>query len=209
MGPIHSKKLCRCKGQSKEPYVSAKEPYMCTQKSPMYSPMGHIHSKKLCRCRSQSKEPYVSAKEPYMSALGMSHMNESCHLWIGHILYRWVMSYTYIDASAKEPYMSAKEPYMSAKEPYMSTKEPYMSAKEPYISVKEPCISAEEPYKSALGMSHTNESCHLWIGHILRPRMEKLHSGRPRTGRLLDCQYGYGTKRPSNETLLTLLVQFY
>jgi len=41
----------------------------------------------------------------------------------------------------------------------------------------------------------------------IRPRMEKSHSGRPRTGRLPDCYHGYGTKRPANETLLTLLVQ--
>jgi len=62
----------------------------------------------------------------------MSHMNESCHIWMSHITHEWVMSYM-----NKSLQMFAMK----------------------YLELDQTCL-----YEWV--MSHMNESCHTWMSHV-------------------------------------------
>jgi len=55
----------------------------------------------------------------------MSHMNESCHIWMSHVTYEWVMSHMYESCPIRDicvawlPFIGSLKLYVSfAKEPY-------------------------------------------------------------------------------------------
>jgi len=80
----------------------------------------------------------------------MSHVNESCHMWMSHVTYEWVMPHTNESCHIGMSHV---------------TYEWIMSHVNELCHIWMRHVTHEHVMSHM--MSHTNESCHLWISHVM------------------------------------------
>jgi len=75
------------------------------------------------------------------------HMNESCHIWMSHVTYEWVMSHM----------NKSHHIWMS-----------HVTYEWVVSHMNESCHIWMSPITYEWVMSHMNESCHIWMSHSIR-----------------------------------------
>ena len=103
----------------------------------------------------------------------MSHMNESCHIWMSHVTYEWVMSHTNESCHMWMSHVICEWVTSHTNESchiWMSRATHMHESCHIWMScathMNESCHIWMGHVTYEWVMSHMNESCYLWMGHV-------------------------------------------